>query len=189
MRAPYFVLFLAPLLLLPAIANAQRSYQCTTNGRTYFSSQPCPSAGLEYRGPLESPSTYVPPIPKIGTAPDFLDRLSPRCSSLNDAIRTAPARGLKADTISDLRQEYREKCAEEENDARNQIRSDQRDKKKQQQETQQLEARAQERTALQQQQCDESKRIIYTKQKRTDLTDGEKADFQRFVDNHHRRCG
>lgn len=179
--------------LLTAVSGAQAGYQCSSNGSIYYSYQPCPTSGLVYRGPIESPNRYEAPTPKIGTAPDFLDRLSPRCSSLNDAIRTGPARGLKSDTLADLRQEYQQKCSEEENDVRTQMRSDQRDKKKQEkkqeQESQQLEAIAQERTVLQQRQCYESKRIIDNKRARTDLTNGEKGDLQRFVDNYHRRCG
>lgn len=175
--------------LLTAVASAQAAgYQCSSNGTTYYSHQPCPSA-LVYYGPANSPTRYEAPLPKIGTAPDFQDRLSPRCSSLNDAIRTGPARGLKSDTLSDMRQEYQQKCAEEEGEVRSRMRSEMSDKKKQEQESQQLEAKSKERTAVQQQQCDESKRIIHIKSKRTDLTVGEKADFQRFVDNHQRRCG
>jgi hypothetical protein len=126
-------------------------------------------------------------------APDFLDRLSPRCSSLNDAIRTGPARGLRSETISDMRQEYQQKCSEEEYEVSTRIRTELSDRKKQEktqkQESQQLEIRTKERTALEQQQCFESKRIIQAKRARTDLSAGEKGDLQRFADNHQRRCG
>ena len=44
-------------------------------------------------------------------------------------------------------------------------------------------------TQIERQQCDESKRIIFVKEKRPDLTDGEKADLQRFEENAKARCG
>lgn len=184
------VTFLAVLIgALSATASAQTTYQCVSNGNLYTSYQPCPRSGMLHRGPVNTPAAYEAPMPKIGRAPEFQDRLSPRCAALNDAIRTGPARGLKSETLSDMNREYQQKCSEEESEARNQIRNDQRDKKKQQQESDKLDAKTKELTDLQQQQCDESKRIIHSKRTRTNLTDGEKAEFQRFIDNHHRRCG
>jgi len=53
---------------------------------------------------------------------------------------------------------------------------------------QQAERQAKERTALQQQQCGESKRILITKRARTDLNEGEKAELQRFEQNYRERC-
>jgi hypothetical protein len=52
----------------------------------------------------------------------------------------------------------------------------------------QAEAKAMERTRLQEQQCGESKRILAVKRARTDLSAGEKADLQRFEENYKARC-
>ena len=164
-------------------------YTCTNNGRTYASSQPCPSSGPLYYGPVTTTTpSYEPRVSKLDQAPDTLKHLSPRCASLNDAIRTAPARGLKHDVISDMRKEYREQCSEEESEARSKMSRERREDKQQRAEADKAEQRSRERTAIQQQQCGESKRILFTKRARTDLTDGEKADLQRFEDNYRSRC-
>lgn len=49
--------------------------------------------------------------------------------------------------------------------------------------------RAQKRTKLQQEQCEESKRIRLTKRRRTDLTEGAKSELQWFETNYTSRCG
>jgi len=80
-------------------------YTCTSNGRTYASSHPCPSSGMVYYGPATTTTqSSESRVAKIDQAPDTLKYLSPRCASLNDAIRTAPARGLKYETISEMRE-------------------------------------------------------------------------------------
>jgi hypothetical protein len=163
-------------------------YTCTNNGRTYASSQPCPSSGPVFYGSVATTPSDEPRVSKLEQAPDTIKHLSPRCASLNDAIRTAPARGLKDDVISDLKREYREKCSDEESAAESKMSRERREAKQQRAEAEKAEQRNRERTAIQQQQCGESKRILFTKRARTDLTDGEKADLQRFEDNYRSRC-
>ena len=46
----------------------------------------------------------------------------------------------------------------------------------------------QQQSQMAQQQCDESKRIIAGKKRRTILNDGERAELQRFEDNIRARC-
>lgn len=62
------------------------------------------------------------------------------------------------------------------------------DARKAKQEEKQAATEQRQRTELAQQQCDESKRILYNKKRRTDLTDGEKADLQRFEEAYRSRC-
>ena len=114
--------------------------------------------------------------------------LSPRCASLSDAIRTAPARGLQYDTIRQLQQEYNRECSENESEARSRLWQERRDQKQQQIEAKALSKAEQERASIRAQQCGESKRILVTKRARTDLTDGEKADLKRFEENFLARC-
>lgn len=213
MRTAYSIALSATLLLISAGAPAQsrytcadsggntyqssqpcagrevvQRYTCTSNGRTYASSQPCPSSGPLYYGPVTSTPSYEPRTAKLEQAPDTLKYLSPRCASLNDAIRTAPARGLKHDVISAMNREYRQQCSEDEGEARSKMSRERREDKQQRAEANKAEQQDRERTAIQAQQCGESKRILFAKRARTDLTAGEKADLQRFEDNYRSRC-
>jgi hypothetical protein len=163
-------------------------YTCTSNGRTYASSHPCPTSGMVYYGPATT-SGYEAPIPKVGQAPDTLKYLSPRCASLNDAIRTAPARGLKHEVINEMHREYRQQCADNESEASARMSRERRENKQQLTEATKADQLDKERTAIREQQCGESKRILVTKRARTDLTAGEKADLQRFEENYRSRCG
>lgn len=184
------VLFLAlAMVSLCTGLQAQTRYVCTANGTTYQSTQPCPGGGITSYGPVPSRPSLDPKIPKIGQAPTNLKYLSPRCASLNDALRTAPARGLKYDTISQMQQEYRQECAESESEANAMVSQERRDEREKANEARKAQALNKERTLMQQQQCGESKRILYNKRARTDLTDGEKADLRRFEENYRSRCG
>lgn len=195
MRTAMKFLILAGLLGSAVAAHAQFRYTCTINGRTVNSNSPCPSTTAPtYYGPppaerASNYNSYTPPPPKIGEAPPQVKYMSARCSSLNDAVRTAPARGLKYDTIEKMRKSYEEECRDEEQEAREKISNDKYAKVKQRKEEEVENKKAQERTALEKQQCGESKRILNTKRARTDLTDGEKADLARFEENYKSRCG
>jgi hypothetical protein len=125
----------------------------------------------------------------VGQAPAHLKYLSPRCASLNDAIRTAATRGLKYDTVSQMQREYSQECAENEAEAYTKLSQERRDSKERVVEAKRAESLNKERTLIQEQQCGESKRILYSKRARKDLTDGEKADLQRFEENYRSRCG
>jgi len=125
---------------------------------------------------------YVP------DAPAHLKYMSPRCSTLNEALRTASARGLHYDTVRQIRRDYQAECADDEREAYAKLSQEMRDKSVQKSEAKAGEVRERERTALQQEQCNESKRILRAKRARTDLTEGEKADLDRFEANFKSRC-
>lgn len=185
----YFIALAMTLVSVSTGTQAQTRYSCTVNGRTYQSTQPCPNSNIVYYGPAPTKPTYEPPPPKINPAPANLQYLSPRCASLNDALRTAAARGLKHDAISQMQREYSQQCAEDESEANAKMRQERKDNKEKLTEAKKAEAADKERSLIQQQQCGESKRILYNKRARTDLTDGEKADLRRFEENYHSRCG
>jgi hypothetical protein len=132
--------------------------------------------------------TYIRPTPGIGEAPEYITYMSPHCSALNDALRTAAARGLDYRTQSEMRRNYQRECAEDESEARAKLMRDRGEKKQLARSAEESQRRAQERTKLQQEQCGESKRILVTKRARTDLTEGEKAELQRFEANYKARC-
>jgi hypothetical protein len=178
------------MTLACAAASAQTNYNCRTqSGVSYQSSAPCPSGIVIYGAPTATPQRYETPIPSTGQAPANLKYLSPRCASLNDAIRTAAARGLKYETVSDMRREYSRECAESESDAYSKLSEDRKVAMQQRSEVRNAEKADRERASARDQQCGESKRILLTKRARTDLTDGEKADLRRFEDNYRSRCG
>lgn len=143
-------------------------------------------ASAQSRYPYQSSqSTYIPKAPD---APEHLKHLGPRCSSMNDAIRTGPTRGLTHETLGKLQKEYRRECAEEESEAMRKLSAERSDARKAKLDEKQAAVQQQQRTELAQQQCDESKRILHNKKRRTDLTDGEKADLQRFEEAYRGRC-
>lgn len=188
MRIAYFIALAMALVSLTTGVQAQTLYSCTVNGRTYPSTQPCPNSNIVYYGPAPTRPSYEPPPPRISPAPANLQYLSPRCASLNDALRTASTRGLKYDTISQMQREYSQQCAEDESEANAKMREERKDNKAKVTEAKEAEKLNKERTLIQQQQCGESKRILYNKRARTDLTDGEKADLRRFEENYLSRC-
>lgn len=147
------------------------------------------SSGMRYYGPADAQPRYQPPPASIGEAPAQLKYMSPRCSALNDALRTASARGLDSTTINTMRKDYGRECSEDEGEARSRLSEEMRDKSKQKREAQMTEAQLRDRAALRQEQCGESKRILVTKRARTDLNDGEKAELKRFEENFRSRCG
>lgn len=103
------------------------TYRCDVNGTTYITDRPCAAptsnpSNIAGVGPSRQPTSYQPRIPGMAQAPEHHRFLSQRCAELNDAIRTAPARGVGASTISELRREYEQKCSEDDQEARQQAR-------------------------------------------------------------------
>lgn len=115
--------------------------------------------------------------------------MNARCASLNDALRTAQARGLRYDTISTMRRDYQATCGDNESEARNQQARETREARQQQVVDKQSQEAEQAQARLRAQQCEESRRILVNKRNRTDLTDGERTELARFEDNYRVRCG
>jgi hypothetical protein len=122
-----FIPFIAILTLAASAAQAQ-TYRCTSGGATYFSDRPCGAAApaqLRAIGPTRATTPYVAPLPGAPKAQDHVKYLSPDCASISEAIRTAPARGVRGDVVGSLHEEYRQKCALEDQDARRQANQEQ----------------------------------------------------------------
>lgn len=102
-------------------ASAALPSQCS-NG--YWSGQQCAKAdqSLRYYGPAPEPGTGRQAAPYYGgelSRPvPHIEFLSPACQRLSEAMRTAPARGLRYDVISSLRREWSETCREDDSIAR-----------------------------------------------------------------------
>jgi len=184
---------LACFALAAPTAWAQAMYRCSNGSSTYVSDRPCTPNGntkLSAFGPAQNNgnnrSGYVP---GVGKAPDHLQYLSPACAQLNDAIRTAPARGVGHATQAELREEYQRKCSEDERAAYQQLgqaKAQQRDQARAEQAAQRQEK---DRELTSREQCSEMLRILHERRKRVDtMTDGERGDFQRFEANYTARC-
>jgi len=120
--------------------------------------------------------------------PEHYSFLSGDCRSLNDALRTAPSRGLTSESMNSLHREWNQRCEEDDRDARRRFYEQQRDGRKARADEKKVEAAVVAQNAAKKQQCDEMLRILTNKRRRTDLNDGEKADLQRFESNYRERC-
>ena len=175
-------------VLVSTGALAQARYSCRTpGGSLYFSDMPC-TGQLVFGGAPTPPSPPPTYHPGVGQAPGHLQYMSPRCASLNDALRTAPARGLKSDTINTMRRDYQAECGENESEARSHYSRDASGQRQQKNAERQAQVVAQNQARLREQQCEESKRILITKRNRPDLNEGERAELKRFEDNYRARC-
>lgn len=181
--------------------SAQAPYSCKGSGGTYVPSySPCSSGtsnGLVYHPPAESTSSsssynqsqrYERPLPRAEEAEPFVRYMNPMCAGLNDNIRTAASRGISYERTNDMQREYNNKCQEEEQDARDRVYKAKGEKRLEKLEAMKSDKLDQDRANIKAQQCGESKRILTNKKARTDLTDGEKMDLQRFEDNYRARC-
>lgn len=185
-------LWVVLLGLAASSAFGQQVYRCKNGSSTYVSDRPCPGSSdtrLTAYGPAKTAEprpSYQAPLKK---APDHLRHLSAACAELNDAIRTAPGRGVGRATQSDLREEYQNKCQDDDEAARKRALDDKRQQRDEReaeissrQAEQALSARARE-------QCSELLRILSEKRKRLDaMTPGERADHQRFETSYTERC-
>lgn len=183
------------LLALGTAAQGQSLNRCTDGGRAYYSDKPCPGSGatrITTFGPEPARPDYsrhTGSSSRLQKAPEHLTRMSAECASLNDAMRTAGARGVGYDTQRELREEYRRKCSEEESEAHRQAREDERRRRLEarDQRVAQQQERAQASMTLEQ--CREMGRIVAERKKRLDsMTPGEKGDFERFQANFGERC-
>jgi len=170
-------------------------YRCQGVTGTYMSDRPCPNSAtsapnIGVVGPVARPAYGRPNyLPSAGKAEDHINYLSPRCSELSEGIRTGRARGVDSRTMSDLQNNYRRECGDEDSAARQRWHEDQRaakDQKKSVAVAQQAEVR---QAKLTQEQCHEMLRILAGKRRQADtMTDGQKADLQRFQANYSDRC-
>lgn len=112
---------LALLCLSPAAFAA--TYRCEVSGSVVLTDKPCAGSSpppMGSIGPAHAVTSYQPRLPSMEQAPEHHRYLSQRCAELSDAVRTAPSRGIHADTVRDLRREYSRDCSDDEQYARRQ---------------------------------------------------------------------
>ncbi|MBI2733233.1 MAG: hypothetical protein HYX44_08015 [Aquabacterium sp.] len=125
----------------------------------------------------------------VTKAADILPYLPARCAELNEAMRTAPARGVRADVQSQLRDEYRQKCGDEDEEARRRLSADRRASREAAAEARQAEQMQKQLNEQEQSRCHELQRILMSKRQRLpDMSEGEKGDLQRSEQAFKERC-
>lgn len=201
MSARCIAIAVAALASLGAPGASAQVYRCSSGGTAYLSDRPCGAAAanppptpsrptLGAVGPLPQRQAftrdYHPSMPK---ASEHLSYLGPECASLNEAIRTGPARGLRGTAMSDLHAEYRSKCAEEEAEAYRKLSRDRQDQRLARRQEQVAEQAELQRSQRERDQCAELLRILHGKRQRLPaMSSGEKADFERSEATYHARC-
>jgi len=79
---------------------------------------------MQTYGPARTAPQYTSMPHAMPKAQEHVKYLSSACSSISEAIRTGPARGVKSDVMRGLYEEYRQKCSLEEQEARTQVHQD-----------------------------------------------------------------
>jgi len=202
-RIKRFLVSVLPVALLglssaPADVLAQTTYTCRTqSGVAYRSSAPCPQSaqpqGMVSYGPTERPRREVSrPPPKIERAGEELGYMSPKCASMQDGIRTGPARGLSQETLREARNTFNRECGDERMRASRQVRSDKRERQKEAEREQEMaqqrkfeSAAAEERHRSQ---CAEMRISIRSRKQRANPTEGELRDLALFESRYEERC-
>lgn len=184
----------AALAAAPA-ASAQSMYRCKSGNSTYLSDRPCTTGAGSTLGTLSAApgntyqqpsSTYVQRAPKTA---EHVGYLSSACADIAEAIRTGPSRGVRGDVISGLHEEYRQKCSEDDAQARQRVAEDRRNERDAKRSVQTAAQQQQQQTRIASDQCNELLRILAAKRRQTaTMTDGERADLQRSEESYAERC-
>ena len=115
--------------------------------------------------------------------------LSPDCASISEAIRTAPARGVRGDVVSGLHEEYRQKCAFEDQDARKQWQQEESQSRQVQLAQRESAQSARTQAAQAQDQCNGMRDVIALKRKReASLNDKEVEALRSLESTYNQRC-
>jgi len=199
----HFLASVWPVALLglgsvPTDVLAQTTYSCRTeSGIAYRSSRPCPRSsqpqGMVSYGPTERPQRDNPrPPPKIERAGEEIGYMSPKCASMQDGIRTGPARGLSQETLREARNTFNRECGDERMRASRQARDDKREKQKEAERAQEMaQQRRFESAAAEERfrnQCAEMRISIRNRKQRANLTEGELRDLALFESRYEDRC-
>jgi hypothetical protein len=114
-------------IVVSATAQAQ-TYRCSSGGSAYLSDRPCGAAPATGRigsyGPQVTSPSYTLQAARPSMVEAHVKYLGTECASISEGIRTAGIRGVNGHVVQDLHQEYRQKCALEDQDARRKVQAD-----------------------------------------------------------------
>lgn len=185
---------LAALGLLAGAAAQAQTYRCSNGGAVYYSDRPCtgaPAAKMGAYGDARAqnavPVLRTPPRP--GKPDEHIKYLNPACADIAEAVRTAPARGVRSDVVSGLRDEYREKCSLQDEEARRQHQQDVQAKRGQQRAEREALALQREQAQKQAAQCNGMRDVIALKRSReASLNETEIAALRSLESSYNGRC-
>lgn len=132
----------------------------------YFSDRPCNlDTKIQMYGPLR-PAPSVRPLPGPPKAEEHLQYLSSNCAAISEAIRTSPSRGVRGDALQGLRDEYRQKCSMEDEDARKKVQQDRSTDRQTYVAQRDAAASEQRQSRERQDRCNAMRDVVYLKRKR-----------------------
>jgi hypothetical protein len=192
------VTLVAVLGMAPAVVSAQTTYACKTkSGTAYRSTIPCPRSseppGMVYYGPTEKVrrDTHRPP-PRTERAGEEIGYMSAKCATMQDGIRTGPARGLSYETLREAQRTFERECSDERRQASKQAWGDKREKQKEAEREQEVaQQRKFESSAAEERfrnQCAEMKISIRSRKQRANPSEGEIRDLALFESRYEDRC-
>lgn len=134
----------------------------------------------------------VSPAAALEKAAPELKYMTPKCASMQEAIRTAPDAVRYQPSFAELRRNFHEQCAEDQSQAlqrwyaerrenQDQKAQQERDKKKQ-------ELLSANQMQVKSAQCMEMRIALDARKKRTNLTEGEQRDLGLFEARYKDRC-
>lgn len=127
-------------------------------------------------------------LPAADSTSELNRHLSPRCASLNDAMRSAAQQG-NYNTMRDLRQEFMRKCTDEAQAAMQSTYRERENEREQQQEQRRQVEQAQAQSRATAQQCDGMRDVIQIKRKReATLNPTEVAALRQLETSFNERC-
>lgn len=181
---------------LAAGAAQAQAYRCSNGNAIYYSDRPCsgppPSKLGAYGGGSRSQAERAPSpgyLPRAGKPQEHVKYLSSECSDIAEAIRTAPARGVRGDVISGLRDEYQQKCALQDEEARRQHRQDERARSDQLRAERESLALKRDEARRQSEQCNGMRDVIALKRSREkSLNETEVAALRSLESSYNGRC-
>ncbi|UXH78856.1 hypothetical protein [Roseateles amylovorans] len=208
MGARYWLLLLLASLT-SSICQAQ-TYRCNVNGSTYFSDRPCGSAAPQppqpgklgtfgpagggnsnsgasnYGSSSYGSSSYSGSVRK---PPEYAQYLTSACAQLEEAIRTAPARGVRGDTLQGLNEEFRTRCNEDVQEAQRKFYQKRREQSQQRDDQRQQLAAAQAEQRRQDEHCANMRAVIADKRAAMASLDARQKELlQQMQENYNLRC-
>jgi len=187
----------AVLATTASTAFAQALYRCNGSTATYVSDRPCTGANdpnrtqLRAMGAVQQPSRYASPgySPSMAKAGEHPQYMSAECANLAEGLRTGPARGLRGTALSELSENYRKQCGEDEQQARQRMGQQQADERMQRKQQDQARNDDRKRAVIANEQCNEMLGALHARRQRAaTMTAGEKADLDLFEANYKARC-
>lgn len=196
--APVNRVILSLLVLAGAIASGAvqaQAYRCSNGNVIYYSDRPCAGAPPSKMGAYGDGSRQatLPPgssyLPRAGKPQEHVKYLSAECADIAEAIRTAPARGVRGDVVSGLREEYQQKCTLQDEEARRQHRQDERDRNNQLRAERDSLTLKRDETRRQAEQCNGMRDVIALKRSREkSLNETEVAALRALEGSYNSRC-